>query len=108
MEPGKKSAYTSIVYDVDDDGQGDTLWGIQWSDESKSDFDIDEMRKYCVLRSNGYPHQGKWIRDNTSDVKAVRNRLDKLKLPYYVRHNSGGAKASRYFPDQAQPLVSRR
>ena len=62
----------SETYDVDDDGHGNTLWGIQWVDGSKSDFDIDEMRKYCVLRSNGYPgpHQGKWIRDNTSVVKS--------------------------------------
>ena len=33
----------SETYDVDDDGHGNTLWGIQWVDGSKSDFDIDEI-----------------------------------------------------------------
>lgn len=84
----KKVAYTGIVYDVDDDGKGNTLWGIQWSDGSKSDFDMVEMRKYCVLRSCGYPDQGKWIVEDASDVKAVTSRLDKLKLQYYVTKNN--------------------
>ena len=49
---------------------------------------MNEMRKYCVLRSCGYPDQGKWIVEDASDVDAVRARLDKLKLQYYVTKNN--------------------
>eukprot|EP01048_Picozoa_sp_COSAG05_P027281 COSAG05_NODE_7883_length_759_cov_5.675758_1_plen_81_part_10 len=42
-----------IIYDVDNDHQGNTLWGVQWSNGDKSDFDINEMRKYCVLQQHG-------------------------------------------------------
>ncbi len=45
--------YEGCVIDVDDDNHGGKLFGIQWSDGSRSDMDINEMRKYCVLNSDG-------------------------------------------------------
>eukprot|EP01048_Picozoa_sp_COSAG05_P031965 COSAG05_NODE_11971_length_488_cov_1.588689_1_plen_151_part_10 len=45
--------YEGCVVDIDDDNQGGQLFGIQWSDGTRSDLDINEMRKYCVLNSDG-------------------------------------------------------
>ena len=69
---------------MDDDHQGNTLWGVQWSNGDKSDFDINEMRKYCVLQQHGQPSSGDWINSFCSDIKAVKSRLDKLKVNYYL------------------------
>ena len=82
-QDGGEVSYTGIIYDVDDDHQGNTLWGVQWSNGDKSDFDINEMRKYCVLQQHGQPSSGDWINSFCSDIKAVKARLDKLKVNYY-------------------------
>ena len=81
---GGQVSCTGIIYDIDDDGQGKTLWGVQWSDGTKSDFDITEMRKFCVLQQHGPPNSGDWINSNCSDITAVKTRLGKLKVSYYV------------------------
>ena len=47
------STYEGCVVDIDDDNQGGRLFGVQWSDVTRSDLDINEMRKYCVLKSDG-------------------------------------------------------
>ena len=70
------------MYDRSDDGQGNTLWGIQWGDGLKTDFDTNQMRKYCVLMSDGAA-DSTWMEDYVSDVAAVRRRLTKLKLVIY-------------------------
>ena len=31
------------------------MWGVQWSNGDKSDFDINEMRKFCALHQQGFP-----------------------------------------------------
>ena len=77
-------SYSGIIYDIDDDGQVNTLWGVQWSDGTKSDFDINEIRKFRVLQQHEQPNIGDWINSNCSDIKAVKARLDKLKVSYYV------------------------
>ena len=71
-----------LVYDRSDDGQGNTLWGIQWGDGLKTDFDTNQMRKYCVLMSDGAA-DSTWMEDYVSDIAAVRRRLTKLKLVIY-------------------------
>ena len=83
-QAGNQVSYSGIIYDVGDDGQGNTLWGVQWSDGTKSDFDINEMRKFCVLQQHGQSENGDWINSNCSDIKAVKARRDKLKLSYYT------------------------
>jgi hypothetical protein len=71
-----------IVYDQDDDREGNAIWGIQWGDGTKSDFNINQMRKYCVLRSDGAA-DSTWLEDFVSDVKAVRKRLTELHFNIY-------------------------
>ena len=89
VQDGGEVSYTGIIYDVDDDHQGNTLWGVQWSNGDKSDFDINEMRKYCVLQQHGQPSSGDWINSFCSDITAVKARLDKLKVNYYLTKDKG-------------------
>eukprot|EP01048_Picozoa_sp_COSAG05_P004634 COSAG05_NODE_257_length_12748_cov_68.067120_5_plen_132_part_00 len=64
--------YEGCVIDVDDDNHGGKLFGIQWSDGSRSDMDINEMRKYCVLNSDGTKETGdSHQRKSDSDNKRI-------------------------------------
>ena len=73
--------YEGCVIDVDDDNHGGKLFGIQWSDGSRSDMDINEMRKYCVLNSDGTKETGD---SHQNDIEAVRRRLDQTHVQYYL------------------------
>jgi hypothetical protein len=69
-----------IVHDCDDNGEGGNLWGIHWDDGNTGDFDMSEMRKYCVLYDDG--QEVTQIIDHKNDMQAIRQRLNDDEVPY--------------------------
>jgi len=78
---------SGIVYDNDEDNHGNSIWGIQWGDGTKEDMDVNEMRKYCVLSTDGQQPDQPWQAASENDLDAVQRRLNDLKMAYYVTKN---------------------
>ena len=84
---GPHKICSGVIYDHDEDNLGNTLWGIQWGDGTKGDFNVNEMRKFCVLNSDGIQPDQTWQSASVSDVAAVQARLDDLKMAYFTTKN---------------------
>ena len=73
-----------MIVDCDEDNSGNNIWGIQFGDGYYCDFDINQMRKYSILMSDGATGKKPWMDCFISDIPEVKARLDRLHVAYVL------------------------